>query len=217
MEISTSHNWWNMNQGMLKEMESKFGDVDWWDRVEIRKRLRALEQRIQNGIDVADIGCGTGIELQGYIRDKLHIVYSGFDVSSAMLDIAMKKFPKHKDCFHCLGAAEMGTYKGYFDAVVIRHVLEHQYNYIPVLEAARLICDDGGMVLLSCFRLSRAVEDFVVPLEGACDNALSMGRLRGVLDTLRLSVQEQIVRPWKNESMKNYVTALYVLRKEPIR
>ena len=120
-----------------------------WDKVSeeaigrIVKRLENLNdperQIIRNILDqnniqsILDAGCGTAMEYKSYRSDnRLNINYVGLDESQRMLTRAKDSTPSLvRGDIHTLPFSENA-----FDAVLLKHVLEHLHHYEGALREA---------------------------------------------------------------------------------
>lgn len=99
------------------------------ERVEIRRVLR--EEKIAR---LLDAGCGPATELGGYKKDGLTLRYAGLDGSRRMLGVARSRHPEAS--FIRGGLERLPFADSAFDGVLLKHVLEHQADYQPVLREA---------------------------------------------------------------------------------
>ncbi len=99
------------------------------ERVEIRRILRERSVR-----SLLDAGCGPATELLGYKQERLPLAYTGLDQSQSMLELCCKRHPEAafvRGALDDMPFADRG-----FDAVLLKHVLEHQSDYPDVVREA---------------------------------------------------------------------------------
>lgn len=131
-----SKDWWDVAASeKVEKVAAALSDPNDEERKEIKRILSELEVE-----SVLDAGCGTCTEYLSYKNNGplKDIRYVGLDRSRRMLGIARNRFP---DVNLVRGDVEDSPFAdSSFDAVVIRHVLEHQpYGYeATVLEALRV-------------------------------------------------------------------------------
>lgn len=99
------------------------------ERIEIRRLLRELEAR-----SLLDAGCGPATELTGYEESALRIDYTGIDGSQRMLLRARQRHPGATFIRGSLGELPFADQS--FDVVLLKHILEHQTDYRPLVRDA---------------------------------------------------------------------------------
>ena len=114
------------------------------DRQLFRHLLRFLVQASGGRpVSVLEVGCGSGIQLQGLLDDGLApeaVRYTGYDFTPELVDVCRKKFPTHEfQTRDMLGMNDDRT----ADVVVSRSVLEH--------------VEEGKLGLANLFRATRIV------------------------------------------------------------
>jgi cyclopropane fatty-acyl-phospholipid synthase-like methyltransferase len=89
-----------------------------WPRM---RRLQGLLERIPEGGEVLDVGCGNGVPALEAIAERHRA--TGIDLSSAQIEAAARSVPEAR-LFHAdVSACDFGH--GSFDAIVALYVLEH--------------------------------------------------------------------------------------------
>lgn len=166
-------NWWDEHLAdpvNFDNFERQLGGVDWHSRVWVRDFLR--EQFGLKRFSLCDMGCGLGTELEGYRREKIDVDYLGVDGSKLLLTKAKERFPGDK--FMKADLADTFLNDKQFDVALVRHIFEHQEDYIPILDEAMRI---AKMVIVVFFRLTKAREDTkqIIVSDGVevYDNSLS--------------------------------------------
>jgi ubiquinone/menaquinone biosynthesis C-methylase UbiE len=104
----------------------------------------------KKGMDVLDIGCGTGAHLKLYQNEKCNVY--GIDLSESMLKVAEKKLANDADLRLC-DACNTPFPKDKFDLILSSTVLHEmsQQVRINVLEEAKRILKSDGRILLIDF------------------------------------------------------------------
>ena len=99
-----------------------------------REKIRDLikQASAQGKIKVLDVGCGTGIEYEGYKKYNLRIDYTGLDAIEDVLIGGRKRNPEAK--FYLGDAESLPFEDNSYDFVVARHLLEHLSNYEKALK-----------------------------------------------------------------------------------
>ena len=100
------------------------------------------------GMNVLDVGCGTGADLELYHRAGCHI--HGVDLSPAMIEVARRKFKGSAD-FHLCDAVNMPFQDGFFDLVLSTytlHEMNHQHRPTVLREMMRVVKKDGRLLLI---------------------------------------------------------------------
>lgn len=125
--------WWDYsNQKDLEKIVDQLSNTNTSEREIIQKKL------IENGIcSVLDAGCGVGTEFERYKAGNMNLKYVGMEKSNRMLKIAKTK---HPEAIFIYGDINQMQFKdNSFDAVVLKHVLEHlPYYDKAVSEAVRV-------------------------------------------------------------------------------
>jgi ubiquinone/menaquinone biosynthesis C-methylase UbiE len=125
----------------------------WYDSIfgRLNAGLRGLGLKMlppREGMDVLDVGCGTGIQLASYKEARCRV--SGIDVSQAMLNVARRRLGERADLR--LGDATRMPYPdGAFDLVLAATVLHEMLPEVrgTVLdEMERVLRPDGRMLVI---------------------------------------------------------------------
>lgn len=102
----------------------------------------------RTGMEVLDIGCGTGSHLKLYQDEACHI--HGIDTSEAMLDIARRKLGEHADLAWC-DATATPFVNDTFDLVTcstVLHEMSPQTRSDVLNEARRILKPDGRLLVI---------------------------------------------------------------------
>ncbi len=125
--------WWDVTeQEKLEKIVRHLSDPNTKERKKIREIL------VKNDIySVLDAGCGVGTELESYKSHNMDIEYVGMEKSNRMLEIAKTRHPYNKFVYGDVN--EMPFPDNSFEAVILKHVLEHLPDYrSAVNEAVRV-------------------------------------------------------------------------------
>lgn len=125
----------------------------WYDRIfePMNSGLRKIGLKmypVQPGMDILDIGCGTGAHLKLY-QDKNCNVF-GVDLSPAMLQIAEKKLGKNAN-LQQIDATETGFADNKFDLILsstVLHEMSPQVRSDVLKEAKRILKNDGHIIII---------------------------------------------------------------------
>lgn len=126
--------WWDCSdQRDLEKVVENLSNPNTSERRIIQRKL------IENGIcSVLDAGCGVGTEFEGYEASGMKIRYVGIDKSRRMLEIARTRHPKGRFIYGDVN--QMQFKDDLFDAVVLKHVLEHLPYYDKAVSEAVRVC-----------------------------------------------------------------------------
>jgi ubiquinone/menaquinone biosynthesis C-methylase UbiE len=103
---------------------------------------------VRVGMDVLDIGCGTGAHLKIYQQEKCHVY--GIDLSDSMLKVARSKLGEDADLRRC-DATKTPFKENKFDLILIStvlHELSHQIRLDVLTEVKRILKNDGRLLLI---------------------------------------------------------------------
>lgn len=104
--------------------------------------------RVKDGMDVLDIGCGTGAHLSLYQKANCNV--HGVDLSPAMLKVAKEKLGDKAELKLC-SATETGFDDNKFDLILTTTVLHEMKENIRIetlKEAKRIMKSDGRILLI---------------------------------------------------------------------
>jgi len=125
----------------------------WYDRIiePLNRSLKQIGLKMyppKAGMDVLDIGCGTGSHLKLY-QDKGCNVF-GIDLSEAMLNVARQKLGDKAD-LQFLDATNTTFSDNKFDLILcstVLHEMPHQVRLNTLNEAKRILKKDGRILLI---------------------------------------------------------------------
>ncbi|MFC1481687.1 class I SAM-dependent methyltransferase [Candidatus Neomarinimicrobiota bacterium] len=127
--------------------------ASWYDRIfePLNSGLRNIGLKMyppKAGMDVLDIGCGTGAHLRLYQKAECNIF--GIDLSPAMLKVARQKLGDDADLK--LGSAtDTGFAENKFDIILsttVLHEMSQQIRVDVLKEAKRILKTDGRILLI---------------------------------------------------------------------
>lgn len=116
---------------------------------------------MNDGCSVLDLGCGTGLELEEYLRRNPNAKITGIDLSRGMLDSLQKKFPGYDLTLVCGSYFDVSFGKACFDAAVSVESLHHFEKALKVslyTKLHRALKPDGYFILTDYFSQSDAEE-----------------------------------------------------------
>ncbi|UCE41523.1 MAG: methyltransferase domain-containing protein [Candidatus Aminicenantes bacterium] len=119
----------------------------------LNRGLRALGMKMlppEEGMQILDVGCGTGIHLQLYQRAGC--IISGIDLSPSMLLVARNRLGDSANL--CLGDASKMPYQDKrFDLIIMSTVLHEMPPGVrdAVIDESKRTCKQDGRILLIDF------------------------------------------------------------------
>lgn len=111
----------------------------------------------QPGVQILDLGCGTGLELNDYFRRNPDARVTGIDLSQGMLHAMKNKFPKKELNLICGSYFSVPFGDGRYDAAVSVESLHHftKEEKIPLYTKLRnALKEDGYFILTDYFAMS---------------------------------------------------------------
>lgn len=118
----------------------------------IPEGLRLFSKYVENGDKILDFGCGNG-RLIEIFNDK-KIEYIGTDNSEKLIEIARKKYPRHK--FMVAPDLNLPFSDNYFDKVyslaVFHHIPSEEFR-LQFLNEIKRILKPGGLLVLTVWNL----------------------------------------------------------------
>lgn len=127
---------------------------------------------VGDGGSLLDVGCGTGIELKGFMLNKIPIRYTGLDTSKERVEWCRKEYPQAEFI-----EGDLSKIDRLYDTVLIRCVLEHNLEYEWILEKAMRIA--GKRIILVLFNYWEGEEDLKLRLkeDGTICGTLSLPKI----------------------------------------
>jgi ubiquinone/menaquinone biosynthesis C-methylase UbiE len=158
------------------------------------------------GMNVLDVGCGTGSDLELYHQADCNV--HGVDLSPAMLDIARRKLGESAD-LHLCDAADMPFQDGFFDLVLTTytlHEMHHTHRPAVIREMIRVVKKDGSLLIIDFlpepfpFPGGWIIRIFILILELMAGREhfkngrdfLRRGGLLGLIETFQLNIEHTI-------------------------
>lgn len=135
-------------------MKDQYRNIaNWYDRIfePLNSGLRNIGIKmypVNEGMNILDIGCGTGAHLRLYQKEKCNIY--GIDSSAAMLKVAQKKLGAYADL--TLGSAtDLEFADDKFDVILcsaVLHEMSQKVRLDVLKEAKRVLKHDGRILLI---------------------------------------------------------------------
>ncbi len=127
--------------------------ANWYDRIfePLNSGLRKIGMKMypaKAGMNVLDIGCGTGAHLKLYQNEKCDVF--GIDMSAAMLKVARTKLGDVADLKLC-DASKTTFSENTFDLITsftVLHEMAPQVRINVLNEAKRILKNDGRILLI---------------------------------------------------------------------
>lgn len=182
----------------------------WYDKIfePLNSGLRNIGLKmypVNAGMNVLDIGCGTGAHLRLYQREKCNIY--GIDLSPAMINVARKKLGDE-------GKIKLGNARNlefgndYFDLILSTTVLHEMSQDVEkdVLNEAKRVLKDNGRILLIDFhpgpihqfkgfysKIIITISEILAGLDHFSNYRSYMrnGGLPGLIDSIGLVIEDQ--------------------------
>jgi SAM-dependent methyltransferase len=119
------------------------GLIEWLVRVTAARRVRFLVRRLPKPARILDVGCGRGTLLSAFADRGFEA--HGFELSPQAAEFADSR--AHIKIGEELADAQYPA--GFFDMVIVWHVLEHLKHPDQVIEEIRRILKPGGTLIIS--------------------------------------------------------------------
>ena len=122
-----------------------------WDKNMIRNEEvidRILEYaQIEEGKDILDVACGTGVLILDYLTRNVKTV-TAIDISPEMVKIAQKKFPQKNVTIIC-GDVETTTFSKQFDCIMVYNAFPHFGEQRKLIEILSGLLKEGGTLTIA--------------------------------------------------------------------
>ena len=128
----------NGNAGEIWNWETPAGKIRWSRRVEM------LTGKLNDGMEVLELGCGTGFFTKEIIKKHVHL--TAIDISTELIDIAKKDIFGSNVEFLIENAYQMTFPNQRFDAVLGSSVLHHLEVELALSEIYRVLKPGGYML-----------------------------------------------------------------------
>ena len=129
-----------------------------WDSNMIRNEAvisKILDNaKINEGKDILDVACGTGVLFPDYLKRNVKSL-TGIDISPKMIDIAKSKFDDEIVSIIC-GDVEEFSFDKKYDAVVVYNAFPHFPNPERIIAKLSTLVKQGGTVTVA-HGMSRAM------------------------------------------------------------
>ena len=116
-----------------------------------------------DNVKILDLGCGTGLELEYYLKLNPRAKVTGIDLTKAMLDTLKMKFPEKDLTLICGSYFDMDFDDNIFDAAVSVESLHHftKEEKVPLYKKLyRSLKNNGYFILTDYFALNDKDEEF---------------------------------------------------------
>lgn len=178
-----------------------------------RKWLIEQIAKTPRGESFLDLGCGGGVTAYHLREAGLldHVVYTGVDITNRMINLARRKIPQasfiHSPIEHFALTA-----KGGYDSILLRAVLEHLENPLPVIDAASKLLREGGTFYLIFWNNPVESESLIFLTEdGFYDNAFNATLLRERFEGNGLTIQDTLILP--EPSARSQDREIWIMKK----
>ena len=197
--------WSDASKQELSNLEVHLDNIDHPERREIREILRELGVK-----SLLDAGCGGAVELSGYRAYGVDVEYTGLDRPSFMFKRARDNYSADPKANFVEGDLNNLSFEdNSFDAVLLKHVLEHQDDYKPAVEEAVRVASSA--VIINLFQRLLPIVPFDVKLWHKCgyhENWYSKSGFQSFLNGLPVNYDMVTV-----DGASRQTAEIYVLKK----
>ena len=102
---------------------------------------------VQEGKDVLDVACGTGVLIPDYLKRNVASV-TAIDISPKMAELARAKFPQEQVTILC-GDVEATAFEDPFDCVVVYNAFPHFPDAERLVRRLAALLNDGGVLTVA--------------------------------------------------------------------
>lgn len=140
---------------------------------------------IKEGMDVLDVGCGTGILVEDYKTRKVNSI-TGLDISDEMIKLAKQKYPDVK--FVCGHALEFDDGNKY-DAIVMYNCFPHITDKDETIKHQVSLLKDKGRIEIA---FSGSIKEIIEEHENVQDIAhvLTQKEMRELFEKYLTDIKE---------------------------
>ncbi|MBN1792847.1 class I SAM-dependent methyltransferase [Candidatus Woesearchaeota archaeon] len=181
VDCGNSHQYWDQApEDELTKIVKRLSNPEDKERALIRNII--LET---GSLTVLDVACGPTTEKTGYDRYDLPVSYTGIDASESMLRVARQRHPESR--LVRAKAQEIPFADNAFDAVLLKHILEHLPRYEEAIEESVRVAKN--MVIINFFhRLMPIAQDLhLCDRRGFHNNWYSKSRFCSYLESLPIT------------------------------
>lgn len=104
--------------------------------------------KLQEGMDVLDVACGTGVMFPYYLRRKVNSV-TAIDISSEMVKIASEKNKDNPKVKVICGDVEESEELGIYDTIVVYNAFPHFPDADRLIQRLSSLVKPGGYVTVA--------------------------------------------------------------------
>lgn len=104
--------------------------------------------KLQEGMDVLDVACGTGVMLPYYLNRRVNSV-TAIDISSEMVKIASEKYKDNPKVKVICGDVEETKEPGNYDTVVVYNAFPHFPDADRLIQHLSSLVKPGGYVTVA--------------------------------------------------------------------
>ena len=126
--------------------------ADTWDENMVRNEeviSTILDNaHIEEGNDVLDVACGTGVLIPDYLDRNVNSV-TGIDLSDKMTEIAQRKFADEKKVTVITGDVIEYRFDRLFDRIVVYNALPHFEDAEQLIRVLKDLLKDGGYLTIA--------------------------------------------------------------------
>lgn len=147
-----------MNREDIKEFFDS--NASTWDEraiIDSDKINRILDYGcIRENIDVLDVGCGTGVLFDFYLKRNVKSL-TAIDISQKMIDVAKAKYQNRNINIKCIDAYEFN--EGEYDAIVMYDCFPHfDCQELIIKHLSNLLKKNGYLMIAHSMSIEKLVE-----------------------------------------------------------
>lgn len=137
-----------MNRKEVKDFFNKYAEK--WDNNMVcdNKKVETIfnHANIKENIDVLDVGCGTGVLFDYYLKKKVKSV-KAIDISEEMIKIAKNKYINSNINIECIDAYKFNT--GKYDAIMMYDCFPHFDNQELIIKHLSTLLNKDGYLTVA--------------------------------------------------------------------
>jgi len=189
----------NLRKIVIDNYEKIADEFDKTRKKYLWPELIKISNKVFNGANVLDAGCGNGRLLEGFKNKKIN--YFGFDNSLNLLNLAKKNYPKNKfkqiDLFN-VEEINNNKYDYIFLVAVILHIPGKENRLKVIIDLAKKLKKGGTMVISAWDILSQKKFKKII-IKNTIKNFLSLNKFE----------KNDLLFPWKNNNGKELSLRYY--------